>query len=136
MSRATLALLALLATLGGAVGGFFYGRAQGVQAEAARRDGQAVQQLTRLMESYRGLLDAADAASASLREAQAARAAQDRLFSREFRNALKASAAARAGCRFDDDSMRQLGSARDRAAAAASGGGSAVVPAAAARSGP
>ncbi len=135
MSRATLALLALLVGLGGALGGFFYGRAQGVQAEAARRDGQALQQMERLIESHRGLIDEANAASGALREAQAQRAAQDQRFSREFRNALRFSAANRAGCRFDDDSVRQLESARERAAAAAAGGGAAVVPGAASAAG-
>ena len=135
MSRTTLALIALVAGLAGAVGGYFYGHDQGATAEAAKRDGQAVQQLTGLIDSHQALIDQANTASAGLRQAQAARAAQDARFSREFRDALKTTAAARAGCRFDDDSVRQLGAARDRAAAAAgglpAGGSAATVPGAA-----
>jgi len=140
MSRITLALIALVAGLAGAVGGYFYGHSQGGTAEAAKRDGQAVQQLTGLIDSHQALIDQAAATSASLRQAQAARAAQDARFSREFRDALKTTAAARAGCRFDDDSVRQLGAARDRAAAATlglpSGGSTATVPAATPGAGP
>jgi hypothetical protein len=136
VSRITLALIALVAGLAGAMGGYFYGHEQGTTSEAARRDGQALQQLTGLIDSHQALIDRATAASAALRQAQAARAAQDQRFSREFRDALKTSAAARAGCRFDDDSVRQLGAARDRAAAAAAGGSAATVPGPAPGAGP
>jgi hypothetical protein len=136
VSRTTLALIALVAGLAGALfgglGGYFYGHSQGVTAEAAKRDGQAVEQLSGLIGSHQALIQQAAATSVALRQAQTARAAQDTRFSQEFRNALKTSAAARAGCRFDDDSVRQLGAARDRAAAAAAGGSAAVVPGAAA----
>ncbi|MBL8370038.1 MAG: hypothetical protein JNK28_01465 [Burkholderiaceae bacterium] len=140
MSRPALLLLALVAGLAGAMGGYFYGHAQGATAEAARRDGQALQQLTGLIGSHQALIEQAAATSDALRQAQVARAAQDARFSREFRDALKTSAAARAGCRFDDDSVRQLGAARDRAAAATSGlpagGSAATVPGPAAGAGP
>lgn len=132
MSRITLALIAISAALVGVVGGYFYGHAQGATAESAKRDGQAVQQLTGLITSHQALIKQAAATSGALRQAQAARAAQDMQFSKEFRHALKTSAAARAGCRFDDDIVRQLGAARDRAAAATSGlpsgGSAATVP--------
>lgn len=129
MSRTTLALIALVAGLAGALGGYFYGHSQGVTAEAAKRDGQAVEQLTGLITSHQTLIDQANTASAALRRAQTARAAAEMQFSKEFRNALKTSAADRAGCRFDDDIVRQLAAARDRAAAAAAGGSAATVPA-------
>lgn len=132
MSRTTLALIALVAGLAGALGGYFYGHSQGVTAEAAKRDGQAVEQLTGLIGSHQALIKQAAATSVALRQAQAALAAQDTRFSQEFRNALKTTAGDRAGCRFDDGIVRQLGAARDRAAAAAAGGSAAVVPGAAA----
>jgi len=131
VSRTTLALIALVAGLAGAVGGYFYGHDQGATAEAAKRDGQAVQQLTGLIDSHQALIDQANTASASLRQAQTARIAADMQFSKEFRHALKTTAGDRAGCRFDDDIVRQLAAARDRAAAAAAGGSAATVPGAA-----
>ena len=111
--------------------GYWRGHVDGTAAEVARSDAQTVQQLNGLIASHTTLIDQARTASAGLRKTMSARAAQDQQFSKEFRDALKVSKAARAGCRFDDDSMRQLGAARDRAAAAAASGSAAVVPGAA-----
>ena len=110
--------------------GYWRGHVDGTAAEVARSDAQTVQQLNGLIASHTTLIDQARTASAGLRKTMSARAAQDQQFSKEFRDALKVSMAARAGCRFDDDSVRQLGAARDRAAAAATGGSAATVPSA------
>ena len=130
MSRAAIALGGLVVALAAGGLGYWRGHVDGAAAEVARSDAQTVQQLTGLIASHTTLIDQARTASAGLRKTMSARAAQDQQFSKEFRNALKASAAARAGCRFDDDSVRQLGAARDRAAAAATGGSAATVPSA------
>lgn len=132
MSRATIALLALVIGLAGAAGGFFYGRDAGQVAEAAKRDGQAVKDLTGLIDSHKGLIKAAGAASKAMRAAVARRAAQDEQTTKEFKDALTATAASRVGCVFPADVMRQLSDARDRAAEAAAFGVRGAVPGAAA----
>jgi phage shock protein A len=126
-----MALGGLVVAMAAGALGYWRGHVDGAAGEVARQDAHAVQQLTGLIASHTTLIDQARTASAGLRKTMSARAAQDQQFSKEFRNALKASAAARAGCRFDDDSVRQLGAARDRAAAAAASGSAAVVPGAA-----
>lgn len=131
MSRAALALAGVLVALTAGAGGYWRGHADGKAAEVARQDAAAVRQLTQLITSQGELIDQANAASTGLRASLAARAAQDQRFSKEFRNALKLSAAGRAGCRFDDDSVRQLDAARERAAQAAASGSAAAVPGAA-----
>ncbi len=128
MSRAAIALGGLVVALAAGALGYWRGHVDGAAAEVARSDAQTVQQLTQLVDSHAELVDQASAASADLRLQMAARAAQEQRFSKDFRNALKTSNAARAGCRFDDDSVRQLGAARDRAAAAAASGSAATVP--------
>lgn len=122
MSRSTLVLMALLLALVGVLGGYYYGHAQGVTAEAARRDATAVQQLTGLIDSHRTLIDQATAASRAMREATAERAALDTQTTEEFVHALSITAGSRAGCRFDAGVLRQLAAARERAAQAAAGG--------------
>lgn len=131
MSRAAIVLGGLVLALGAGALGYWRGQLDGNAAEVARQNANAVQQLTSLMTSHSALTEQAQTVSAGLRKTMAARAAQDQRFSKEFRDALKVSKAARAGCRFDDDSVRQLGAARDRAAAAATGGSAATVPGAA-----
>lgn len=122
MSRLSIALLALVVGLAGAVGGFFYGHHQGVVAESAKRDGKAVADLTKLITSHQGLIDKSNAASRSMRGALASRAAADTQTTQEFKDALAATADSRAGCLFPADVMRQLSAARERAAQAATGG--------------
>lgn len=126
MSRLTAALAGLLLALAGAVGGAFWGylegHAQGVLAESSKRHAQALQDLTNLIESHQDLIKQAGAASQAMRQAIALRVRHDEQTTKEFRDALKASAGSRAGCVFSADVMRQLAAARDRAAAAAAGG--------------
>ena len=123
-----MALGGLVVAMAAGALGYWRGHVDGAAGEVARQDAHAVQQLTGLIASHTTLIDQARTASAGLRKTMSARAAQDQQFSKEFRDALKVSKAARAGCRFDDDSVRQLGAARERAAEAAAGGGAAAVP--------
>ena len=131
MSAAKVALIALVVCLAAAVGGFFYGKHQGALAESAKRDGKAVADLTQLITSHQGLIGQANRASLALRAVVAARLEADNKFLQEFKDALKPTAASRAGCVFPADVMRQLAAARDRAAKAAASGIAGGVPAAA-----
>jgi hypothetical protein len=128
MSRVSIALLALVIGLAGAVGGFFYGHHTGEVAEAAKRDGQAVKDLTGLIDSHKDLIKTAGAASKAMRGAIAQRAAQDAQTTKEFKDALTVTADSRAGCVFPDDVMRQLAAARERAAEAAAFGVRGAMP--------
>ena len=128
MSRAVIALAGLVLALSAGAGGYWWGHGNGKAAEVARRDADTVAKVTAQLEAHQGLIDDANAASAALRGAAAIRAATDRKFSKEFRDALKNTAGDRAGCRFDDDSVRHLGAARERAAEAAASGLAAAVP--------
>lgn len=132
MSTADAALAGLVLAVATGAGGYLWGHHQGKAAQIARDDAQTVGQLTGLITSHGQLVSAANQASASLRTAQAARAAADKSFSKEFRDALRDSAPARAGCRFDDGLVRQLDAARARAGDAAARGTAAGMPAASA----
>jgi len=136
MSRAMLALAALTACLAGTVGGYWYGHDQGVLAESARRDGRAVKDLGALIESHKGLIRQAAAASKAMRTAVARRAAQDAQSTQEIRDALTATAASRDGCVFPAGVMRQLADARERAAQAAAGGVRGALPGASSSAAP
>jgi hypothetical protein len=129
MSRAAIALAGLFVASAAGTLGYRQGHTAGAASQVAQQDAKAVQQLSGLVASHSALVEQANTASALLRQSMAARATQDQRFSKEFRHALKLSASGRAGCRFDDDSVRQLSAARDRAAAAATGGSAATMPA-------
>lgn len=122
MTRTTLALSALIAGLAGALGGYFYGLEQGVRAEAGKRDGEVVKQLGALIDAHKALIVQAATASRAMRQATAARQATDTRSTKEFADALALTAASRAGCSFDAGVLRQLTTARDRAAQAAASG--------------
>lgn len=136
MNRLTLVLAGLLLAVAGAVGGAFWGylegHAQGVLAESSKHDAQALQGLTNLIESHQDLIKQAGITSKAMRRALALRMSHDEQTTKEFKDALRASAASRAGCVFPADVMRQLATARDRAAEAATGGVQHQVPGAAA----
>ena len=117
--------LALALLCGG--GGYWWGHGDGEQAERGKQAISAVDTLKTTLDKHAELVDDTNQASAALRLAMAQRAASDRNFSKEFRNALKATADERADCRFDDGIVRQLGAARDRAAEAAASGSAAAV---------
>jgi hypothetical protein len=128
VSRVTLVLAALVLAAASGGGSYVWGRAAGRAAEKARQDADMVRQLGAEIDAQRGLIRAANDASAGLRNAQAALQAQERQHQQEFHHDLKNSAADRAGCRFHDGIVRHLAAARERAAHAAAGGGAATVP--------
>lgn len=129
-------LLALVVTgLACASGGVVYGHAEGAADTKASQDAQSVVDLTKVIDSHKGLIKEAAQASTAMRRAVAQRQNADAKTTQEFAHALSLSAADRAGCLFDADSMRRLSEARDRAADAASGGLRGAVPRAAASTG-
>lgn len=83
---------------------------------------QAADTLNQFVAGTRELTAQANAASRQLAQQIAARAAADDQSTKEIRDALKKTAAARVNCVFDDDVMRQLAEAQQRAAAAATHG--------------
>lgn len=121
-------LLAAVLALSSAMGGYFYGRSEGVVAEAGKRDAAAVKGLTEIIDSHVALIDQANAASRKMRGALALRADADAKTTKDFRDALALHAAARVDCVFDDGVMRQLAAARDRAAQAAARGIQSALP--------
>ncbi|GAA5784686.1 hypothetical protein [Chitiniphilus shinanonensis] len=124
------AMLVIGVAAGALVGWHFGGQAGDLRAERAerRQADAAVATLTQTIQTTRQLIDDANQASTALREAAAARARVDDQTTQELRRALAKTAATRLGCRFDDDVMRQLEAARDRAAAAAAHGVRGSVP--------
>lgn len=132
MSNLTIALSALVLALSTGTGGYFYGHHQGAIAESAERDKKTVTDLTDLIDSHKGLIAQANAASVSMRGALTRRATADTQTTQEFKDALAATAASRAGCVFSDGVMRQLAAANSRAAQAAAGGIQGALPGSAA----
>lgn len=139
MSRVTLAIaavaLALLSWTLGTANGYRQGHKAGQLKVQAETNGKAVDELQKLLAGTGRLITRANAASTELRNATAARQRADEQLLKDFDHVLKKSAAGRAGCVFDADSMRQLEAARQRASSAAagiSGRDAAAVPAAAA----
>ena len=118
----------VVALTAGAIGGYFVGDSHGTDAAKANQDAKTVADLTNIIGANSALIIDSNAASKSMREALALRSAQDSKTTQEFKNALAKTAGSRVGCRFDDDVMRNLTEARDRAAAAAAGGIRNAVP--------
>lgn len=83
---------------------------------------KAADSLNQFIASTQALTSQANTASRQLAIQIAARAAADDQSSREIRDALKKTAAARVNCVFDADIMQQLATARERAATAAASG--------------
>lgn len=81
------------------------------------------------LDSVNQLTASANRASRELAKAIQARHQADQQSTREIRHALALTVGTRADCVFDDDSMRQLTAARDRATAAAAAGVNGTVPA-------
>lgn len=113
--------------IGGAAG-WWWGHGQGVQQQRGEQAVQTVEALTGLVDANKGLVDQANQASAAIRTAVAARQAADQQTTRTLKDALQQTAATRAGCVYGDGVMRQLATARDRAAQAAAGGTGGGVP--------
>ncbi|MGH1447897.1 MAG: hypothetical protein ACRBBM_00530 [Pseudomonadaceae bacterium] len=91
--------------------------------------GAQTQQLQDLISSTKALAEQAHATSTALNHSIGARQQADANTTKELTDALALTAAERAQCRFDDDSMRHTAAARDRAAEAAAGGLGGAVPA-------
>lgn len=131
MIRLPDALLALLIVGGAAFGGgVWYGRTEGRADEKATQDAATVRQLGEIISAHTALVGEANKTSQALRVATSQRTALDNKTNKELKDALAKTAGTRAGCQFDDDSMRQLEGARARANQAAAGGIVGAVPAA------
>ena len=116
---------------GGCIGwvvGDITGRTEGRKLERADKDAQTVKDLTGLIDSHQGLITQANTASQKMRAALNLRAMHDAQTSKEFKDALLATADSRAGCVFSADIMRGLEGARARAAQAAAGGIQGTLP--------
>ncbi len=107
------------------------GYRNGETAADARHDKAAVAELRAILKTNAEQTDQANQASAELRGLIASIDRRDSRTSKELHDALQKTAADRAGCRFDDDSLRLLDAARERAAAAAALGLRRTAPAAA-----
>tara|TARA_R110000868_G_scaffold20804_4_gene87442 strand:+ start:1924 stop:2340 length:417 start_codon:yes stop_codon:yes gene_type:complete len=92
--------------------------------------GAQTQQLQDLIGSTSELTSQAHATSQTLAKATSDRQQADAKTTQELRDALALTAAERAHCRFDDDSMRHTATARDRAAEAVTSGLGGAMPAA------
>ncbi|WP_118129029.1 FliH/SctL family protein [Pseudomonas abyssi] len=103
---------------------------EGLAAGRAECQQQTIEELQVLISSTEGLTEQAHAASTALNRSISARQQADANTTKELTDALALTAAERAQCRFDDDSMRHTAAARDRAAQAAAGGLGGAVPAA------
>lgn len=114
------------------ISGHANGYKEGVAKATADHTAQDFKKLNGLLESHQGLIKQAAEASKSMRQALASRAQLDINTTKEFKDALNATADSRAGCVFDAGVMRQLSAARDRAAQAAASGIHSPVPGASA----
>lgn len=115
-------LAAMLIAIVGISGGYYTGYSQGVTDERGRQDAKTVQDLTSTLGAYATLIADSNAASSAMRTALATRSALDAKTTKDLKNALAKTTVSRADCRFDDDVMRQLAAARDRAAVTAASG--------------
>jgi len=104
------------------------GHQQGKLEAQLACSGAQTQQLQDLISSTEGLAEQAHVASTALNLSISARQKADANTTKELTDALALTAAERAHCRFDDDSMRHTTAARDRAAEAAAGGLGGALP--------
>ena len=115
----------LLALLGAWAGLTHVERAGYDRGYAAAREASQqtdLDELRSVIASTKGLTEAAHAASQKLGQTISARQQADAQTTKEFKNALAVTASQRAGCVFDDDSMRRIDAAAERAAEAAARG--------------
>lgn len=122
MSRAAIALGALVACLVSAGGAGAYCYRLGMAAKTAEQDAATVKTLTGVIDSSKTLIADANAASRGMRQAISMRTATDAAATKGITDALALSKDSRAGCVFPPAVMHGLAEARDRAAAAAAGG--------------
>ena len=104
------------------------GHQQGKLEAQLACSGAQTQQVQDLISSTEGLAEQAHVASTALNLSISARQKADANTTKELTDALALTAAERAHCRFDDDSMRHTTAARDRAAEAAAGGLGGALP--------
>lgn len=121
-SCSRLIFAALLLSLASIAIAYAVGRSQGIDAERGKHNAKTVDDLTALLDAHSKLIADSHAASKAMRIALAARSALDAKATKDLKNALTKTAADRADCRFDDDSMRHLTEAWQRAATAAASG--------------
>ncbi|SDU82276.1 hypothetical protein [Pseudomonas sihuiensis] len=106
------------------------GYAEGKAAAAEACQQAQLDALEGVIDSTKGLIADANAASQELGKTISARRQADAQTTKEIRHALATTAPQRAGCVFDAGVMQQLDDARRRAAEAAAGGVRTSMPAA------
>lgn len=107
----------------GSLLGHWYGYSRGTRDQVAEQNASEVKSLQSIITSSKELVIEANSASLAMRIAANARKKSDEQSTRELKNVLEKSAQdRRLVCDFDDDSMRILREARDRAADAAASG--------------
>ncbi len=121
-AAAEVAVVGLLLSVATGIGGHVYGLNQGKAAEKGRQDAEAVRSLTQQINAHADLVKQSKAVSRDLRRAASLREQADQKSSQELSHELNATAASRAGCVFPAGVMRNLATARERAAEAASSG--------------
>ncbi|QEA14261.1 hypothetical protein [Comamonas flocculans] len=131
MSRAAIALAALVLALAAGAAGYARGHADGKAAEAARQDAATVKAMGEQLQAHADLLKRSNVASQAMRAAATRLESANQQTTREMSDALFATAPSRTDCMFPDGVMRGLGAARDRAAQAAASGIRGALPAAA-----
>ena len=129
MSRTTIALIALVAALLAATGGWWAGVSHGKDITTAKHDADLVKELRGVFDTQKTLTAEAHAASRSLRQARTTRQATFQKTTQELTDALTPTADRRTDCVLPVDGVRVLTEAQRRAAAAAAGGFAAGLPA-------
>lgn len=94
----------------------------GAAGERAKRTSADLQAVIDMIESHKGLIQAANLASGEMNAAVVKRQAADSKTTRSMKNALAKTAGDRVDCRFDAASLQHLDDARERAAEAATRG--------------
>ncbi|WP_220814101.1 hypothetical protein [Pseudomonas paralcaligenes] len=136
MQRIAIAVFTLLALVGssalswllGSSTAYDLGYAEGTAAAANQCQQAQLDALEGVIDSTRGLIADANAASQQLGKTISARRMADAQTTKEIRHALATTAPQRAGCVFDVGVMQQLADAHRRAAEAAASGIRATVP--------
>lgn len=120
--KAAIALALLAAALSGFLMLRSYYIGVGAAGERAKRTAADLQAVVDMLESHKGLIQAANLASGEMNAALAKRLAADTQTTRSMKNALAKTAGDRLDCRFDAASLQHLDDARERAAEAAARG--------------
>ena len=108
--------------------GYMRGYSNGVRNTRLAASSQAVTDLNSIIANHKQLIVEANAAGRALAKQTALREQHDNQTTKELRDALAKTATQRVHCVFSADVMRELTSARDRAAQAAATGLDEPVP--------